>query len=277
MRHPKFLALNGNAIGLWHEGKDYCADHNTDGLIPLYALKTFRFAGKKTIALLATSIGLKDDGTRYAPLWETHDVGYKMHDYLDHNDCREAIIARMEKADEHRLLDRRRKAQYRLQQEERRKTDARLSHDLSTGTNAGQDALTSTESPRPTTTTTTTATSTPTSVGVARARTAPLVTPPREHRSIAFETEIGVHVPRFLHDREFRPRLMNADALTESQADTRLMAWYRETELRFAGKRIGDKPPDFWRARFEEWQGRTEMAIAPSRHQPAWLKPKVSA
>lgn len=99
MRHPKFLALSGNAIALWDEGKDYCDEHQTDGIIPGEALKTFRFRGVKSIALLIQSCGQKTDGTPYAPLWTAHAHGYRMHDYLDHNDCREVVLARISDKD----------------------------------------------------------------------------------------------------------------------------------------------------------------------------------
>lgn len=140
MRHPKFLALSGNAISLWHEGKDYCDTHQTDGIIPIEALKTFRFAGKKTKGLLIASCGPKPDGTPYAPLWESHPVGFRMHDYLHHNDCREAVLARIESADERRDADRARKAEWRS-----RKKDTR---DMSRGTTDGTSSGTETSPSR---------------------------------------------------------------------------------------------------------------------------------
>jgi len=134
MDHPKFMALSGNAISLWHEAKDYCAKYHTDGLIPADAVKHFRFAGKKSIALLTTPISLpKPDGTAYGPLWEVHPVGFKMHDYLEHNDCREDILARMEDASDAEKLrkakNKARQAKYRAERKaqlaelERRGTD----------------------------------------------------------------------------------------------------------------------------------------------------------
>lgn len=114
INHPKFLALNANAISLWHEGKNYSDMHHTDGMIPREALKTFRFNGAKGVALLTRSCGLKPNGEPYAPLWEAMDIGgvphFKMHDYLDHNDCREVVLARLAAADEERERDRERKS-----------------------------------------------------------------------------------------------------------------------------------------------------------------------
>lgn len=120
LNHPKFLALNANAICLWHEGKNYCDTHQTDGLVPRDAMKTFRFRGAKAIAMLLLSCGLKPDGTPYAPLWSSHEVGYRMHDYLDHNDCREAVLARMDQAEKARELDREYKRRGRAAKKEKR-------------------------------------------------------------------------------------------------------------------------------------------------------------
>lgn len=110
INHPKFRCLNANAICLWLEGKNYCDKHMTDGLIPAHEVKRFRFGGKKSIACLLTSAGPKNEGEQYQPLWVAHAVGYKMHDYLDYNDCREAVLARMEQVDRARELDREYKA-----------------------------------------------------------------------------------------------------------------------------------------------------------------------
>jgi hypothetical protein len=120
MRHRKFLALTGNAIALWDEGKDYCSEHLTDGLIPFEAVKGFRFSGRKSIDLLTSSCGSKPDGTPYAPLWEPHDVGYKMHDYLEHNDSYEVVQKRIAQADERRDKENKRKAGWRAAKAERR-------------------------------------------------------------------------------------------------------------------------------------------------------------
>lgn len=97
IKHDKFKALPANAICLWVEGKDYADDNLTDGLLPLYVVKHFRFFSKRNIDLLLKSIGAKHagGGDVYAPLWEPHPLGYKMHDYLDHNECREEALARI--------------------------------------------------------------------------------------------------------------------------------------------------------------------------------------
>lgn len=121
--HIKFLKLNANAISLWHEGKDYCDTHHTDGLIPREALQHFRFRGTKSVTMLSTSCGEKPSGAAYAPLWEEHPVGYKMHDYLDHNDCRDEVLTRLEDAEDiaelRKLANRGRQVKYRVERKAR--------------------------------------------------------------------------------------------------------------------------------------------------------------
>lgn len=116
INHPKFLALSSNAICLWLEGKNYCDMHQTDGLIPREALKTFRFSSDKSLGLLLRSCGLKPNNEPYAPLWEPHPVGFKMHDYLEHNDCRDDVLARMQKADAERDRKKKNQKEYRDRQ-----------------------------------------------------------------------------------------------------------------------------------------------------------------
>jgi len=94
INHPKFLVLSPGAICLWLEGKNYCDMHLTDGMIPRDALRTFRFQNRARIDELLQQI----DGYSGA-LWEPHAVGFKMHDYLVHNPCRDEVIERMAAAD----------------------------------------------------------------------------------------------------------------------------------------------------------------------------------
>lgn len=85
--HPKFLALSHGAFRLWFEGISYCSKHLTDGLISRLALKGFRYVSRPRIEELLAH-----------QLWEHHDVGFKVHDYLDWNDSREEIMAKREAA-----------------------------------------------------------------------------------------------------------------------------------------------------------------------------------
>jgi len=146
LNHPKFLALNANAICLWHEGKNYCDSHHTDGLIPKDALKSFRFRGAKSVESLLKSCGQKGDGTPYAPLWHEHPVGYKMHDYLDYNDCRDAVLARMAKADERRQADADRKAEWRAMKKPK-KVSRKMSRRTSDGTETSPSRSTTETTP----------------------------------------------------------------------------------------------------------------------------------
>lgn len=115
--HPKFRALNANAIVLWLEAKNHCDKFHTDGRFPTAVVKTFRYFSVKGVELLTRSCGVKPNGDQYAPLWKPLNIGgvsyYVMHDYLDHNDCRDEVLARIEAADNRaelrRLRDRERK------------------------------------------------------------------------------------------------------------------------------------------------------------------------
>lgn len=124
INHDKFLALTANAIALWLEGKDYCDRQFTDGMMPAATVKAFRFYGRKSMELLTTSCGEKPgDGRPYAPLWEPHPIGFKMHDYLEHNDCREEVLARIgdvaDVAELRRLANRERQRKFREERKDK--------------------------------------------------------------------------------------------------------------------------------------------------------------
>ena len=106
--HDKFRAINANAICLWLEGKNYADSKLTDGLLPIYEVKLWRFYGPKALAMLTTSCGLKPGTSQfYAPLWEPVDgFGWMMHDYLAHNDCREEAQERIAQRERERERDR---------------------------------------------------------------------------------------------------------------------------------------------------------------------------
>lgn len=74
----------------------------------------------------------------------------------------------------------------------------------------------------------------------------------------AWRSAIGKHIPHFLHG-EFADSLTNAGDLN---ADASLRAWYASTEDQWRGRKSGDDPLKFWRARFAEWQGTTSKAPA---------------
>ncbi len=115
INHDKFRAISGNAIALWAEGKAYADTRFTDGILPLHAVKGFRFYARKSLTMLTTSIGLNPaTKAAYAPLWEVLDgVGWQMHSYLDHNECGAAQIQRIFEAQVKRQQDRDRMARWR--------------------------------------------------------------------------------------------------------------------------------------------------------------------
>jgi hypothetical protein len=142
--HPKFRALHANAIVLWHEAKNYCDKFQTDGRFPKEIVKTFRFSTAKAVEQLERSCGVKPNGDPYAPLWMAQDIGgvayYVMHDYLDYNDCRDEVLARLADADERAALRRQKnKARQQRFREVRQETlrHADGNADRNAGGNAG--------------------------------------------------------------------------------------------------------------------------------------------
>lgn len=123
INHPKFLVLSGNAILLWLEGKNYADEHLTDGYLPLAVVKGFRFYSPKAMQQLRQSAGPKNAAAEehYAPLWEPHALGVKMHDFLEHNEPADAHRARMQQAEKSKDGHRERMREWR----ERRRTNRR--------------------------------------------------------------------------------------------------------------------------------------------------------
>jgi len=122
INHDKFRGISGNAILLWIEGKNYADDKRTDGFLPAYEVKLWRFYSPRAVQQLTTSIGPKSSAPgakAYAPLWEKHPLGYQMHDYLAHNDKSEVVAARIAKAEAKRDADRKRQQEWRAAQERR--------------------------------------------------------------------------------------------------------------------------------------------------------------
>lgn len=120
MYHPKVSNLSLSAGWLWLECKNYCDKWHTDGSIPMPEMKRFRRYAPKFVHELTHSAGQKHDGTAYAPLLEVHPDGYQMHDYLEHNDDREVVLARIEQADANRDKDRAYKAKGRAAKKAKR-------------------------------------------------------------------------------------------------------------------------------------------------------------
>lgn len=92
MQNLKITALSDSAFRLWVRGLCYCQTALTDGLIPRSALKEMGARRKDVDELSAPQV------TGQAPLWESHDIGFKVHDYLAWNDCRDKVRDRQAKA-----------------------------------------------------------------------------------------------------------------------------------------------------------------------------------
>lgn len=265
IRHPKFLILTGNATALWWEGKNFCDEHLTDGLIPTEALKMFRFRGAKSLALLTKSCGLKPDGTPYAPLWERQPAGFRMHDYLEHNDTREKVIARQDAANERRMADRQRQAEWRAKNGDRRVTRDGVCDELRDDTRDGNAVCHATVTPPTETPTATTTNTQRKPEGRHAARPATLI--PRRRLDAAFEGR-RVYVPQRAHADFVANR-------NHSDAERELQDWYLSVDAEWAdGRHAASNPgPDmfrFWKARFEERWPTTQMAT--DRRMPAWAQ-----
>jgi hypothetical protein len=89
--HPKVQALSDGAFRLWIEGGIYCTRHLTDGRITDLAVRAFRSATKARIQELVT-----------VHLWDADAEGrtgdYRMHDYLDWQESRAAVVKRKDAA-----------------------------------------------------------------------------------------------------------------------------------------------------------------------------------
>jgi len=92
MQNLKITSLSDSAFRLWVRGLCYCQTALTDGLIPRSALRDMG-AKRKDVDQLSTP---QVEGR--APLWEPHDIGFKVHDYLAWNDCRDKVVERQTKA-----------------------------------------------------------------------------------------------------------------------------------------------------------------------------------
>jgi len=86
LSHPKITGLIDltNPFTLWVWGLTNCQMHLTDGLIVRDAIPK---------AALPAARNLVKRG-----LWEIHDVGWKVHNYLKWNDCRDLVVDRQTKA-----------------------------------------------------------------------------------------------------------------------------------------------------------------------------------
>jgi hypothetical protein len=82
MQNIKIASLSDAAFRLWVCGLCYCQTALTDGLIPREAVAQLRAKPAALKELLTTKLPGR------APLWEPHEHGYQVHDYLEWNNSR---------------------------------------------------------------------------------------------------------------------------------------------------------------------------------------------
>lgn len=87
MEHRKILVLSAEAFRLWVRGLAHCQKHLTDGLITKNDLKAIRGVTAARVGELSTPIAAGESA-----LWEAHEHGFAVHDYLDWNESKEHVL-----------------------------------------------------------------------------------------------------------------------------------------------------------------------------------------
>lgn len=87
MEHRKILVLSAEAFRLWVRGLAHCQKHLTDGLILKNDLKAIRGVTSARVSELTTPVSAGE-----AALWEAHEAGFMVHDYLIWNDSKEHVL-----------------------------------------------------------------------------------------------------------------------------------------------------------------------------------------
>jgi len=101
LSHPKLVGLIDwkNPFCLWVWGLSYCQTHLTDGVIPAAALPN-RVAERAAVKLVLLR------------LWEAREAGgFIVHDYLDWNESREAVLRKRSEAKDRMAAARERSSQ----------------------------------------------------------------------------------------------------------------------------------------------------------------------
>lgn len=92
MTHPKVVGLSDKAFRLWVWGLSYAQEHLTDGLL--------------TAEAIPSRLKRASSDLTKKRLWEPHEVGFKVHDYLDWNDSRDVVLKKRKNAkDRYRRWD----------------------------------------------------------------------------------------------------------------------------------------------------------------------------
>lgn len=100
MEHPKIGGLPDGAFRLWVQALAYCQKFLTDGAVNVVALKGLRAYSSQRRAVLVT-VGLWD---------EVSDGSVRVHDFLDWNESRAAVVQARQDSKERRDRWRRRHA-----------------------------------------------------------------------------------------------------------------------------------------------------------------------
>lgn len=87
--HPKVLATEPAALGLWVVAAAWCSANLTDGFVPDYALSRL-LTDAPTLAEKLAATGL----------WKRAKGGYRFHDWLDYNPTAKSVKAERESARE---------------------------------------------------------------------------------------------------------------------------------------------------------------------------------
>lgn len=269
INHPKFEALSANAICLWIEMKSHSDVNLTDGIVPAFKVKQFRFYSAKAMESLLRSAGPRPNGEPRKPLVEPFDVGGVAHvrlcDYLEHNDCRDKVIERITDAEEREELRR-------LRDKERKQRDRdKRQNEIERLRNVRGQSAESAERPRTFHHQTETETETEekekkdTHTPRGRERFGPTIMG-NEHRAHAACGRICV--PAFLH-REFRERLGG----DERAADDKLRKWYdRVMDGLPPDDPVPSDAPKFWRPLFDAEFVTTKPSVVSGAHLQAHVE-----
>lgn len=97
----KLNALSSDAYRLWVRGLVFCQKNLTDGFIPADELPLLlHFAKERERQRIVAELLSGRPRVGKGPLWHEIEGGYQMHDYLDHNDPRDKVLAERARAKE---------------------------------------------------------------------------------------------------------------------------------------------------------------------------------
>lgn len=120
--HPKVLATEPAALGLWVVAGSWCGDNLSDGFVPLHVLPRL-FPGAATLAEALVTAGL----------WKRKRGGYQFHEWTDWQPTKERVLRE-------RKANAERQAKFREEEKKRKSgTDSsrrysRVSNTVSNGT-----------------------------------------------------------------------------------------------------------------------------------------------